>query len=80
MRKIGKKLDNNTVYNYFKSKGYILLEEYQNSKLAMQCEKDGYRYKISYDNLRLGKNPSLWGFNNINNLECNISILLKEKQ
>lgn len=80
MRKIGKKLDNNTVYNYFKSKGYILLEEYQNSKLAMQCEKDGYRYKISYDNLRLGKNPSLWGFNNINNLEYNISILLKKKQ
>lgn len=80
MRKISKKIDNQIVYNYFKDKGYILLEEYQNSQTSMKCEKDGYRYKISYNNLRQGKNPSLWGFNNIENLEYNIWILLKKKQ
>lgn len=80
MRKIGKKIDNQIVYNYFKDKGYILLEEYQNSQTPMKCGKDGYRYKISYNNLRQGKNPSLWGFNNIENLEYNIWILLKKKQ
>ena len=80
MRKISKKLTHEAVYNYFKNKGYVLLEEYQNSQIPMKCEKDGYRYRISYGNLHYGKNPSLWSFNNIENLEYNISILLEKKQ
>ena len=80
VRKISKKLTHEAVYNYFKNKGYILLEEYQNSQIPMKCEKDGYRYRISYGNLHYGKNPSLWSFNNIENLEYNISILLEKKQ
>lgn len=74
------KLSKEQVEKLFSSKGYILLEEYRNSNTPILCSKDEYRYKISYTNLKCGKNPSLWGFNNIINLEHNISILLKKKQ
>lgn len=74
------KLSKEQVEKLFSGKGYILLEEYRNSNTSMLCSKDEYRYKISYANLKCGKNPSLWGFNNIINLEHNISILLKKKQ
>lgn len=80
MRKISKKIDNDVVYDYFVKSGYVLLEDYQNSKTAMLCEKDGYWYRISYGNLCCGKKPSLWGFSNLVNLEHNVLVLLQKKQ
>lgn len=46
----------------------------------MVCRKNGYYYRISYGNLKYGRNPSLWGFNNIENLDRNILVLLEKKQ
>lgn len=74
------KLNPNVAYKLFKSKGYIVLASYKNATTKILCEKDGYRYQISYNNLKCGKNPSLWGFHNIDNLEYNLNILLKKKQ
>ena len=74
------KLNKEQVKKLFSGKGYTLLEDYKNSNTSMLCSKDGYRYKISYTNLKYGKNPSLWGFSNIDNLEHNVSVLLKKKQ
>ena len=45
----------------------------------MLCEKDGYYYGISYGNLQFGKTPSLWGVNNIANLEHNINVYLSKR-
>lgn len=68
------------VEKLFCGNGYIIIGEYINSTTPLLCYKDGYRYKISYANLKYGKNPSLWGFSNIENLEYNINTLLKKKQ
>lgn len=74
------KLKEEQVVNLFHSKGYEPLEGYVNCRTPILCLKDGYRYKISYHNLHYGKSPSLWGFNNIENLEYNINVVLKKKQ
>lgn len=74
------KLNSANVYQYFENCGYKVLEEYINSITSMLCEKNEYRYRISYHNLKYGKNPSLWGFSNIENLSYNIQILLGKKQ
>ena len=68
------------VEKLFRNKGYAIIGEYINSVTPVLCLKNGYRYKISYANLKYGKNPSLWGFNNIDNLEYNINVVLKKKQ
>lgn len=73
------KLNENTVLALFEEKGYTMLEPYKNSQTKILCEKDGYRYRISYSNLRIGKTPSRWGINNYENLEYNVNTLLKEK-
>lgn len=74
------KLEPEVVYSYFKEKGYKVLEDYKNSSTRILCEKEEYRYGVSYSNLRMGKNPSLWGFSNIDNLEYNINVLLRKKK
>ena len=74
------KLKKEQVEKLFLNKGYIVIEDYKNSSSPLLCSKDEYYYKISYNNLKQGKNPSLWGFSNINNLEHNINVLLKKKQ
>lgn len=73
------KLNESTVLALFEEKGYTMLEPYKNSQTKILCEKDGYRYRISYSNLRIGKTPSRWGINNYENLEYNVNTLLKEK-
>lgn len=74
-----KKLEKEQAVELFASMGYNLLDEYTNSSTKMLCEKDGYWYKISYSNLRMGKKPSLWGINNADNLEHNIGILFSKR-
>lgn len=74
------KLDYEIVKQLFNSKGYKIIGHYVNVITPVICEKDGYRYKISYHNLKQGKNPSLWGFYNLENLEHNISVLLRKKE
>ena len=74
------KLNKEQVEKLFSGKGYTLLEDYKNSNASMLCSKDDYRYKISYTNLKCGKNQRLWSCSNIDNLEHNISVLLKKKQ
>ena len=81
MRKfLGKKLNDNIIEKLFNSKGYKIVEEIKNTTTPIICEKNGYRYKITYNNLRHGKTPSLWGFNNICNLDYNVNIFLQKKQ
>ena len=73
------KLNESTVVALFEEKGYTMLESYKNSQTKILCEKNGYRYRISYSNLRAGKTPSRWGVGNYENLEYNVNTLLKEK-
>lgn len=73
------KLKNNEIIKLFNNNGYRIVGEIKNSVVPIICEKDGYRYRISYHNLSQGKNPSLWGFHNIDNLEYNINSLLKKR-
>ena len=73
------KLNESTVVALFEEKGYTMLESYKNSQTKILCEKNGYRYRISYSNLRVGKTPSRWGVSNYENLEYNVNTLLKEK-
>lgn len=77
---MGKKIENEVIIKLFESKGYKIIGEITNVVLPILCEKNGYWYKISYHNLTGGKNPSLWGFYNIENLEHNILNFLKEKK
>lgn len=77
---MGKKIANEIIIKVFESKGYKIIGEITNVVLPILCEKNGYWYKISYHNLTDGKNPSLWGFYNIENLEHNILNFLKEKK
>ena len=51
------KLNESTVVALFEEKGYTMLESYKNSQTKILCEKNGYRYRISYSNLRAGKTP-----------------------
>ena len=62
------KLNESTVVALFEEKGYTMLEPYKNSQTKILCEKNGYRYRISYSNLRAGKTPSRWGVGNYENL------------
>lgn len=74
------KYTNQFIIDCFEKKGYEVVGEVKNSTTPILCEKNGYRYKISYRNLSCGKNPSLWGFNNIENLKYNIlSFITKTK-
>ena len=77
---MGKKLEDSVIIKLFESKGYKIVGEIKNTITPILCEKDGYRYKIAYNNLKSGKTPSLWGFNNIVNLDFNIHNFLKKKQ
>lgn len=77
---MGKKIENEVIIKLFESKGYKVVGKIENTTTPIFCEKDGYRYKITYNNLRFGKTPSLWGFNNIVNLDYNIHVFLKKKQ
>ena len=47
------KLNKEQVEKLFSGKGYTLLEEYKNSNIPMLCSKDEYRYRISYNNLKM---------------------------
>ena len=81
MRKfLGKKLEDNVIVKLFESKGYKIIGEIKNTVTPIICEKNGYRYKITYNNLRYGRTPSLWGLNNICNLDYNVNIFLQKKQ
>ena len=73
------KIKYDKVVKLFKSKGYIIIGEYKNTITPVICEKNNYRYKISYSNLKNGKKPSLWGFSNLINLEYNINSLIKKQ-
>lgn len=75
---MGIKKTQNEVEAFFKSKGYILLEKYARNNVKMLCEKSGYYYKISYNDLWCGKSPTLWGFSNIDNIEHNVCEYLKK--
>lgn len=77
---MGKKIEDSIIISLFESKGYKIVGEIENTTTPILCEKDGYRYKITYNNLRFGKTPSLWGFSNIINLDYNIYIFLEKKQ
>lgn len=77
---MGKKSEDSVIIKLFEGKGYKIVGEIENTITPILCEKDGYRYKITYNNLRFGKTPSLWGFNNIVNLDYNIHIFLEKKQ
>lgn len=77
---MSEKIKYEQVEKLFSNKGYTIIGEYINSTTPVLCSKNGYRYKISYANLKYGKNPSLWGFSNIDNLEYNINVVLKKKQ
>lgn len=74
------KISKEQVNKLFNSKGYIIIGEYKNTITPILCVKNGYRYRISYANLKNGKNPSLWGFNNLENIDYNIQELLSKKQ
>nr|DAK83636.1 MAG TPA: restriction enzyme [Caudoviricetes sp.] len=76
---MGKKLEDSVIVNLFESKGYKIVGEIKNTTTPILCEKDGYRYKITYNNLKMGKTPSFWGFNNIINLDYNIRVFLHKK-
>lgn len=62
---MGKKLDKKYVEDFFKNKGYNLLEDYKNSSKSMLCEKDGYKGFISYSNLKSNKKPGFFKFSNV---------------
>lgn len=66
------KLKDEQIISFFESNGYKIVGKIKNANAKTLCEKDGYLYQISYSNLKIGKKPSLWGFNNISNLEHNI--------
>lgn len=66
------KLKDGQIIKLFEYKGYKIIGEIKNTITKILCEKDGYWYQTSYHNLDCGKTPSLWGFNNIDNLEHNI--------
>lgn len=67
------------IEEFFKQNGYVLIDKYKNSQTKMLCEKDGYFTKISYANLYCGKSSSIWGLNNIDNIEHNFYVIAKKK-
>lgn len=74
-----KKIGYNEVYNFFKSKGYTLLDEvYKNNNTKMTClNSDGYKLFVSYDNLRSGRNPRIFHVSNPYTIE-NMNLYLKK--
>ena len=80
VRKILEKLTQEEAFKRFRSKGFEPLFPYKNSATPMLCLQNDYKVKITLSNACLGKNPSLWGFNNLENLPYNIKVLLKKKQ
>lgn len=79
MRKNLEKLEDSIIIKLFNANGYKIVGEIKNTTTPILCEKDGFWYKITYNNLRYGKNPSLWGFNNICNLEHNINAFIAKR-
>lgn len=69
------------VENVFKQYGYKLLEkEYIKNSQPLYCEDDeGYRYKISLQNLEKGRNPRKFSMkSNIENYMYNINVFIKK--
>ena len=77
---MGNKLKDEVIVKLFEDKGYKIIGEITNTITPTFCEKNGYWYKISYNNLRYGKKPSLWGFSNLINLDHNIQNLIETKR
>ena len=75
-----KKISNEKIINLFERNGYSIVGEIKNSTTPIICEKDGFRYRISYHNLYCGKKASLWSFYNIENLEYNILYFIKKRR
>lgn len=52
------------VSNIFKKYGYYILDNiYINNSTPIECkDKEGYRYKVSLQNLKKGKNPRIFSF------------------
>ena len=73
------KLKDSVIIKLFETNGYRVIGGIKNSVTPILCEKDGFWYKTTYHNFKCGKKPSLWGFNNIDNLEHNINVLIHKK-
>lgn len=59
----------------------VQISEYINNREKFKCKNsDGYLIDIRLDNLLYGYKPLIWGQNNINNIEYNISLFLKNKK
>lgn len=53
-----KKLDNEFIKDFYKSRGLIMLEDYKNEKTKIKCiNSDGYLVVISYAKLKTGRVP-----------------------
>lgn len=77
---MGIKKGQKEIEDFFKSKGYTLLDEYKKNNAKMLCEKDGYRYYTSYVGLQSDKSPTLWGMSNIDNIGYNINVYLSKRK
>lgn len=84
------KLSYEFIKEQFNKRGYNLLsEEYKNNNQLLLVEKDGYKAYIKYGNFYMGKNPSMFTWNNpffIENMQFYIkkkspdTVLLEAKQ